>query len=376
MTDTGSTIWGCVLDTREHPLPGAEIFWVAPEHEGAESVSLLDVHRVAVTDEEGRFWAPDVPRGRCLLLPDFQRIGVVDDRVDVRHAAPVEPPLPEGTEVTLRFPFAPGSFGRVLGRLSDQETSLPVSGYLVGLIQRSTGRERQAVTGEGGELGFEFLEPGPYALVVPGSVDFLPGHTELDVVGGRKIEASIALHRRPPGPTHSIALLVEDELGLPVAGAHVELRYPNHIMASVETGDDGRAVASDLFAVPMVAVARANGFWPAAAKLVEGPAGPPAARLTLRRVTRIEVKVCDAADGRVLRYANVRVRHEGGDQWDWGGVRPAPGAPPREVHDAWVLPGPVTVRAEAPGYEGAEEAVVVPPEGRTEPVTVSVSRRG
>jgi hypothetical protein len=89
------------------------------------------------------------------------------------------------------------------------------------------------------------------------------------------------------------------------------------------------------------------------------PGVPTEVTISLQRTVPLRVAVRDAETGKPLRHANVCVSHGGGDYWNWGGVLPPPGAPERDHADIVVLPGRVTIRAESPGYQGAEQHLEV-----------------
>ncbi len=132
---------------------------------------------------------------------------------------------------------------------------------------------------------------------------------------------------------------VEDRLGIPVVGAHVNAVLPGVHVAPRQTGRDGTIEFRDLPVRPERAVAIAPGYWLAGVQFTPGPEHELlSATIVVEPTVRLRVTVLDDTNGRPLRHANILVTHAGGDLWIWGGVLPPPDAPPRDHHDVEVRP--------------------------------------
>ncbi|MCE9635790.1 MAG: hypothetical protein K8T90_08805 [Planctomycetes bacterium] len=354
------SIWGRVVDANGKGVPRAEVYWVAARHAGKESVELFETHWVALADAEGRFWAPGLPSGRCLLVPDFQRIAVAGDKVRLDHAMPVTLPLPEG-ELVVPLPYSGASFVVIRGRVYDEADRSPIAGHLMAVLDpEKRAVVRQMVTGPDGSFAFGLLRPGKYVLGALGTSRYLGGGNPVELTGGQTVNAQVGLHRRPAGPRHIVRVRVEDELGLPVTGVPVQFSVPDIETLVVPTDEEGRAEATDLPERPTAVMVGVIEFSPRGTVVPPGDPGVPVElTISLQRTLRMRVAARDAESGKLLRHANICVSHGGGDYWSWGGVLPAPGAPEKDHSDVVVLPGRVTVRAESPGYEGARQEVEV-----------------
>jgi len=369
------SLWGRVVDAGGTPLAGAELFWVDEEHARGETAAMLHVHKVGQADQEGRFWASGLPEGPGVLVPDFQRIGVGEYQVRLDRGTRLTLPMAEGADdIVLRFPVTPQDFARILGVVFDNESKAPVAGHLLVLVDAEGGArfKRELETGKDGSFQFPWLPPGKFLLGIVGTHRHLQGVMPVEVGAGRKVEARIGLHRRPAGPGHSVRVRVEGPLGLPVPEARVVLRAENYATPALECGPDGWAEATGYAVRPVAALASAPGHWPAATAVPPGDPGVAVeVTVALQESARLQVCARDAGTGRPLRYANFRVTTAGSDYWHWGGVLPPPGAPEPEFTGFMVLPGPVTIRADSPGYHEATRTVEVPP-GDDEPTTVVV----
>lgn len=362
------SVWGRVIDANGNPVPRAEVYWVAAEHGGRETVELYETHWVALADADGRFWAPGLPSGPGLLVPDLQRTAVAGDKVRIGDAMRVTLPLPEG-ELVVPFPHMPNSFAAIRGRLQDQVDGSPLVGHVV-LLGTPTGAVlRQTATGPDGTFGFGFLQPGKYLIAAVHSVRHVGGAGPAELAGGQTANVQLGLPRREPGPRHVVRVQVEDELGLPVGGVPVQFSMPDFQPVIVPTDEEGVAQASDLPVRPDKVMVGVLEFSPRGTLVPPGEPGVPIdLGISLQRTVRMQVAVRDAETGKALRHANICVSHGGGDYWNWGGVLPPPGAPQKDHQDVVVLPGRVTVRAESPGYEsGRQEIEIVP---GVEPPTV------
>lgn len=373
---SGHSVWGRVLDANGKPVPGAEIYWIAAEHAGRESVDLHATHWVARADADGRFWAPGLPSGPCLLLPDFQRIAVAGDTVRLEHALRVTLPLPEG-EIVVPLPYSGISFVTIRGRVYDEADKSPVAGHLLvvlGADQKTV--VRQMVTAADGSFGFGLLAQGKYVLAALGTSRHLGGGMPVDLAGGQIVNAQIGLHLRPPGPRHLVRVRVEDELGLPVVGVPVQICAPDMQPLVVATDTEGRAEAAGLPVRPTTVAVGVVEFSPRGVVVPPGETAEPIdVSISLLRMAQVRIAVRDAETGKALRHANIFVSHGGGDYWNWGGVLPPPGQSPKEHHDVAVLPGRVVVRAESPGYEGAHREFDVAAGADAPEITLGLARR-
>ena len=353
----GHSVWGRVLDPLGKPVSNAEVFWISDEHEGEDSVELFHVHKVAQADLDGQFWAAGLPAGRSLLLPDFQRMGKSGDRFRIGHATTVNLPLAEDVgEIVLEFPFRRTDFGSVHGVIRDNVDERPIPDLPVALFDESGKKAvRTGQTGQDGSFGFALLPAGKYHLMIMGTPTHLDGTTPLTLALNQRLDAKVGQHRRPDGPRGSVLVRVEDTIGLPVPGAVVSLITPNLHVAPKHVDSDGVAHIEGLPVRPDAIIAAALGFWQQGVALPPGRLTDPAdVRVVLPRSVVMRISARDAVTGKLVRHANILVTHSGGDQWIWGGVLPPPDAPPQHFHEVQVSPGPVTIRAESPGYRTAE----------------------
>ncbi len=354
------SVWGRVEDADGRAVPTAEIFWVDAARADEATVGLFDVHKVAQADRDGRFWAPGLPEGAGLLLPDFERLGVVGDQVTIGHASRVE--LPTDEEPVLVFPHRRTDYGRIAGVVTDEVDGRPASRLPVALFAEGETEKplRQAETTTGGAFEFAWLREGNYRIAVWGTARQLEGAAPVELGRNQRIDAKIALHRRPPGPRGAACVRITGELGLGLRGARVRVLLPGIHVAPRTADADGRVAFGDLPARPERAMATAAGHWPGGAIIAPGPLEEPLdVEIVLEPAARLRVAILDAATGKPLRHANVFVSHAGGEQCMWGGVLPPPGAPPRDHHDVDVRLGAVTVRAASPGYATGEARVTI-----------------
>ena len=107
---------------------------------------------------------------------------------------------------------------------------------------------------------------------------------------------------------------------------------------------------------------------------------PKGKRITLKGVNRVSEPYVRGVSMSAMTSAkasfqwtkiNPAYRRLGNHQHNLGGV-----FPPREVREFALLPGPATVRAEAPGYAAAEVTVEVVAGGLPEAVVVELRERG
>lgn len=371
--DDRHSVWGRVVDAGGGPVPTAEVFWVAATD--AETVGLFDVHKVAQADADGRFWAPGLPPGPCLLVADFQRLGVVGDQVRVAHGTRLS--IPYEGEPVLVFPHRRTDFGRIVGTVTDAIDGRPASRLPVALLADGADKPlRQVETTTSGGFEFAWLRAGKYQVAVWGTARQLEGSAPLELKQNGRIDVQIQLHRRPPGPRGRVQARVLGRLGVPISAARVNVVLPNIHVPPKKTGHDGTVEFTDLPARPERIVAMAAGHWPGGVLVQPGAIEETiGAEITLEPTARLRVEVLDATTGKPLRHANLLVTHAGGDYWSWGGVLPPPDAPPQDHHDVEVRLGPVTVRAASPGFETAEAHVDVAAEDDAPPVVLRLARR-
>ena len=366
-------LWGRVLDAGDAPLPGAKVYWVAAEHSGTRTVSFLHAHKVAFTDEAGAFFARGLPPGPCLLVADFQDMSVVGETLRIDRGTSLTLTPPEGREdLLLRFPVTPRSFGRVHGTVLDSKGA-PCPHFPVILAAPDRGAEfqRLALTNAEGAYIHPWLLPGQYVLAVPASIGHLGGGQPFEVIAGRDSKVGLKLHARPPGPTYSVEMRVEDPLGAPVAGARVDVQAPGHFFPPVITAEDGMVRVRGLPVRPAAAGVIARGFRPM------GLGWPPSeteteygGTLSLHRMAFCRVRVENAATGRPLRNSNILVVHEENNNWKWTGTFEQPA----NSQEFEVAPGEVHVQASAPGYRVGEARAMVPEVGLGEDIVVALQR--
>ena len=373
------SLWGRVVDAGGTPLTDAELFWVDEEHSKGETADLLHVHRVGQADAEGRFWAWGLPESPGILVPDFKRIGFGEEKVRLDRGTRLTLPMAEGAEdLVLRFPVTPQSFARILGTVYDNEDKSPVAGHPL-LLADSKGVplfKSDIETGKDGSFVFPFLPPGKYLLAILGTHRHLQGVMPVEVAAGKKVEAKIGLHRRPAGPRHAVRVRVEGPLGLPIPGAKVVLRAEDYATPALECAPDGSVEGTGYAVRPVAALASAPGYWPAGVAVPPADPGVPVeVTVPLKEAVNLRVTARDAATGAPLRYANFLVTSAGSDHWYWGGVLPPPGTPAPEFAEFLVLPGPVTIQADSPGYGAAKRVLEVQAEDEPPVVRIDLQPR-
>ncbi len=370
------SVFGRVVASDGQALPEAEVFWVDAAHAGEASVDLIDVHKVAHADREGRFWAPQLPEGTHYLLADFRRLGVDGDQVDIAHAQAVTVPLADDEEVTLRFPFERREFGSIHVVVRHEGTHRPGSRLPIGLLTADGERMvRQGETHTNGKIAFEFLKEGRYRLTLAGTRTRLEGTAELELGRNARLDVTVDQRTRPPGTRTDVAVHVTDHLGLPAIGALVQLVAPGFHHAPVRTDREGVAPFPALPVLPQGVIATLSGHHASGAALPKTEPGTPIAiHHRLLRAARLRVRVRDATDGRTLRHANVLVSHAGGDHWTWGGVLPPPDAPPREAVEMEVPLGDTTVRATSPGHRPGETQVTIDDADAVQEIVIDLKR--
>ena len=370
------SVWGRVTDPGGDIVP-AEVFWVHAEHAGKDTVGLFDIHKVAHADNDGRFWAPDLPAGPCILVADFQRLHVTGDRVRIGHGTRLTLPTTQ-EEVALAFPRRRTDFGSIYGVVRDQVDLRPGGRLAVALLDSAGNVIRESETGTDGRFEFPFLlSPARYVVRLTGSRRHLGGDIPADLGANRRLDLTIEQFRHSPGPRVSVRVWVRTAEGNPIANARVRVALPGISLPPAKSRFDGLAEVDDLPGRPASVLADAAGYWGAGTIVPDGGMAEPAEVIvTLERSARLRVHLLDAATDRPVRHANLLVSHAGGDMWSWGGVLPPPDQPPRDFHDVDVRQGPVTVRAESPGYAQAEETLMVSAtQDPTVPVTLRLQRR-
>jgi hypothetical protein len=352
------SVFGRVTDPGERVVP-AEVFWIDASHADEETVELFNAHRVATADNDGCFWAADLPPGPCLLVPDYRHLHVEDDRVRIAHGTRVT--LPTDEQVALRFPRERREYGAIHGVVRDAIDQRPGSRVHVKLLDVAGNVVREGATHTDGTFHFEMLlTPAKYKLVVAGTRRHVGSEAVLDLALNKRFDLKIPQLRQPPVPRHRVRVHVENWLGLPVAGARVEVDVPGFTIAPAKTDGLGVADVQDLPARPTLVKAMAPDHWPGGAQLPAAtPDGGDEVTIALERAVRLRVRILDAATGRPVRHANLSVKGAGVDAVALGGLLSPPGQPPLDHYDLPVRTGCVTVRAESPGYARAEEAVEV-----------------
>lgn len=369
------SVWGRVVDPAGGAVPHAEVFWVDAGHAGAETVSRFDVHKVAQADAAGRFWAPDLPPGPAMLLADYARLRIDGELVRTSSALPITLPLPAAPdggndEVSLCFPHLRTEFGSIHAVIKDVVDGRPASRLPVALFGPGDAPPQQAVTTTSGEVHFEWLHAGTYRFHVFGTPRQFEGEQTFKLARNARIDAKVGLHRRPPGPRGAIRVCVTGRLDLPLAGARVEVKLPSIHIAPRATDANGYVTFTDLPARPVSVVAYAPGHAPGGTILPEGDIAETIdTDVTLEPAARLRVFVVNAATGRPVRNANLRIRHRGLEFSDWGGILPPPDAPPANHRDFDVFTGPVEIHAASPGLPPASTTLTVSPDD-ADPVEV------
>jgi hypothetical protein len=193
----------------------------------------------------------------------------------------------------------------------------------------------------------------------------------LELALNQRLDVTVGQHRRPDGPRGKVLVRVEDGLGLPVPGAAVIAIAQNFHATPTPVDEGGLASIENLPVRPHGIVAVAPGFWQKGVALPPGELTDPVElRVVLPRWVEMRIFTRDAATGKLVPHANILVKHSGAEQWIWGGVLPAPDAPPVDFHEVQVSPGPVTIRAESPGYRATKVERQV--DGADAPVSVTL----
>jgi len=355
------SVWGRVVDALGGAVSRAEVFWVGAQHAGQTAVDLLHAHKVAQCDSDGRFWAPDLPQGDCLLVPDFQRMNLDGDRLGLAAGTPLTVPLAGDDLVPLLFPFRRTDYGTMDGVVEDEVDGRPDAHVHVALFDASgTKILRETDTHTNGSFEFTLLPPGKYNLAVWGTLRHARAYVAVELLRNKRMTVKLRQKRRPPGALHDLRVRVESYLGQPVARARVTPTVPDTSIAPRSTDGEGLVEFTGLPDRPALVVASAQGFWPEGAPVPqEPPSETPEATVVLQRSAKLRIAVRDAATGRALRYANLLVAHSGGDYRCLGGVLPSPDDPPKDHQIVDVRPGEVVVRAESPGYGAGESRVEV-----------------
>ena len=379
MTAARISLWGRVLDGNGNPLPGAELFWVDEEHATGETTDLLHVHKVGEADAEGRFWAAGLPEGPGLLVPDFRRVGVANFRFRLDRGTRLRLPMAEGAEdIVLRFPATPAHFTAVRGEIRDGADGAPVAGHPIGILD-AEGKgtfKRDVLTGADGTFLVKPLDPGRYLLVLLGTDRFLPSMHPIEPEAGKVLTLRAGLQRRPPGPLHRFRVRVTTRLGIPIPGAGIALQANNYAIPVMTADAEGTADSVGCAVRPGVALASAEGFWPAGAAVPPGEAGGlEEVAVTLEEASVLLVSARDGRTKRPRRHANCRVAGGGGYNWQWGGGPPPPDAPAEEGAAFPVRAGEVRVSAESPGYRRADRVVRVEAGEDPEPVVIDMEAR-
>ena len=347
------SVFGGVTDPGGRVVP-AEVFWIDGAHAGEETVELFDAHKVATADNDGRFWAADLPPGPCLLVPDYQHLHVEDDRFRIAHGTRVT--LPTDDQVALRFPRERREYGAIHGVVRDAIDQRPGSRVHVKLLDAAGKVVREGQAHTDGTFHFPMLlTPAKYKLVVAGTRRHLGSECILDLALNRRFDFEVPQLRQPPGPRHRVRVHVENWLGLPLAGARVEADVPGFTIAPAKTDGLGNADVQDLPARPTLVKAMAPGHWPGGAQIAAAaPDGGAEVTIALERAVRLRIRIIDAATGRPVRHANLSVKGAGVDAVALGGLLTPAGQPPLDHYDLPVRVGAVTVRAESPGYARGE----------------------
>jgi hypothetical protein len=171
----------------------------------------------------------------------------------------------------------------------------------------------------------------------------------------------------PPGPppprTGGVTVTVLDEVGKPLGNAEVELRAGAQHW-TVATAADGKAIQRDLPSGPLVAKAIAGGYLPGEGRGQVRAGEDAAVELRLKKeppkVGGLKVSFVDKQTQTPIAAAKAMVREVEYIADDAG-----------ELSLVDLPPGPVEIKAEAPGYKpGQEVAQVVA--GQKSPVVVAL----
>lgn len=264
--------------------------------------------------------------------------------------------LPIDEQLALRFPRERREYGAIHGVVRDAIDQRPGSRVHVKLLDAAGRVVRDGETHTDGTFHFPMLvTPAKYKVVLDGTRRHKGGDIPVDLALNKRFDFTIQQFRQEPGPRQGVRVLVEDWLGLPLAGARVDVDVPGFTVAPAKTDGLGVADVQDLPARPTLVKAMASGHWPGAAQLPAAPAeGGDEVTIALERAVRLRIRILDAATGRPVRHANLSVKGAGVDAIALGGLLTPPGQPPLDHYDLPVRAGTVTVRAESPGYARAE----------------------
>jgi hypothetical protein len=219
-----------LLRRRSLPLPGWEVRGRATRDDGVPAVharlSLIDAEgrRVSshVADRSGAFRLRAPARGRYLLVAGCA--GYFPDALPVVAAAPL-------TTAHVRLVAS----SSIRGTVREEGVAIPVARAVVVLIDALGAVLRCAVTGDQGGYAFTGLEAGTYSLAVDHRhrrpvvrpVRVTPHSCSVtDITVGQRLV--------------TVAGVVRDRDGGPVAGARVTLADDSGLWLSTHTDADGR----------------------------------------------------------------------------------------------------------------------------------------
>lgn len=365
---------GCVLDLEGRPVPGVQIYWVDPRYRTEERIELVHAHARGSTDDDGRFWAVDLPPGPALLVPDLFGVAIDGESIRIAHGTPVS--VPSAEKVVVAFPWTPLDFARLKGSVTGPDGK-PIGGRSVGLLgpEDPPAVRCQALTDEAGKFEMRGLRPGPARVLVFGDRTLSDGIGLLELEGGKTTDMTVQMPVRPKGPRYSARVCCIDELGLPVAGAQVRLGLLNTDLDPITVDESGVAVFSDLPVRPATAIAVARGH-------LFGSAPPPLGEdldveigVEIRRAAIVRLRVLDAGTGAPLPHPGIRLGREGYEAGNRGMV-PPPGTREPGTYSFPLPAGPLALRVDVPGYEPEECVVDVPaPPAELPPVVLKMRRR-
>jgi RNA polymerase sigma factor (sigma-70 family) len=306
----GGTLDGRVVSASGAPIAGAEVE-VVVRSEASYDAPRSGSARLR-SDAAGRFHAAALGRGQLTVTATTGQGRAV--RVGPR---PYHPGARE--EVVLRFGAALSIAGRVTW--SD---GAPAAGARVRWVPPRTDIEEGVVATAGADgrfrLGPVDAGPGllraerPHATRIIGTDQVLANEQRLDLSDGRdRTDVALRLARADG----TIAGLVVDDSGTPVADAHVEAEPigPEMESAWIATaalsGRDGRFALGDL--IPGAHMVRATAPGQPSSKALRVQAGAQAVRLVIPRAGTLAGLVVDG-EGRPARAAEVTVLPDGPDR--------------------------------------------------------------
>jgi len=377
MAECGSSVWGRVVDRAGNAVPDAVIYWIDPRPGDPPTLPRLRFFPYATTDSMGGYWASDLPPGPCLLVADREGLCVTADGGRWEHGTRLELPVPREPEVVLRFPHVPADFSRLRGTLSLPDKR-PARDWTLALLSQDRPQPvGKARTDINGNFEMSRLPPGKYTLVLNGSAEIADANAPVELEGGQACTIRATLNPRVPGPKYSARAVCLDENGIPLAGVLVLFAGVNFSALPVHSGPDGVAVAEGMAVPAVAATGNLEGRIPGFGQMNVEPGDMPEVLLTLRTMLTLQVEAFDMNTGELIPRYNVHVHHEAGMSGDENGTVPR-GIRGRGVMNRGrlvVVTGPCRVQVEAPGYEGAEVDVTVPPEGPTGPVKAKLRPR-